>query len=279
MKHLLMAIVLSAGMCVVSQAQVNFYFLPDLYARSIDGLGTFQLQNLSGAAIEGRVMIQVKENTTKSGIVTINLPVTRFATGSNNFPRTAFTNAVFSFSDNKMAAIVNQTRNFPPGEYTICFQFINTDNHGDDYENCFDASIQPLVPINLLVPDDYDHICEKRPAFSWQPPIPFQPSMRFRMLLTEKKDGESVENLLMNAPLILLDNISATTINFPSFAADLIEGKTYCWQVVVYQQGVVMSTSDIWQFTVQCKDSVPALTGDSYRELKLLQNEIGRAHV
>ncbi|HSC38936.1 MAG TPA: hypothetical protein VLD19_13735 [Chitinophagaceae bacterium] len=272
MKQLLIAMVLSAGIFTASEGQVNFYFLPELYAKSVDGLGTFQVQNLTGAAITGKVVILVKENTTRSGVVTITTPVTSFGAGINNFPRTSFANAVFNFSGSRLAALINQTRNFVPGEYTICFRFINSINHGDDYETCFDASIQPLVPINLLIPADHDHICEKRPSFSWQPPIPFQPSMRFRMLVTEKKQGEAVENLLMNAPLILLDNISSTTVSFPSFAADLTEGKTYCWQVVVYQQGLIVSKSDIWQFTVQCKEEQAPLGGDSYRELKLLQN-------
>ncbi len=272
MKKIFIAVVLLAGVLATAQAQVNFYFMPDLYARNVDGLGTFQVQNLTGGTISGRVTITVKENITRSGIVSIILPNTSFAPGISNCPRAAFNNAVFSFSNNRMAAIANQTRSFVPGEYTICFHFVGGGNHGDDYENCFDASIQPLVPINLLIPAEHDHICEKRPAFSWQPPVPFQPSMRFRLLLTEKKNGEAVENLLMNAPLVLLDNITSTTVNFPSFAADLIEGKTYCWQVVVYQEGVIITKSEIWEFTVQCKEAQTPLTDDSYRELKLLQN-------
>ena len=272
MKQLLIAIAFSS--CILTaEAQVNFFFLPEVYARNVDGLGVFQLQNLTGAPLVGKIAITVKENTSRSGVMTITTPETSFGAGVNNFPRTSFSNAVFSFQGNKLAAIVSQTRNFPPGEYTICYHFINTGLHGgDDYEQCFDASIQPLVPLELLIPADHDRICEKRPSFSWQPPIPFQPSMRYRMLLTEKKQGLAVENLLMNAPLILLDNISAATISFPSFAADLVEGKTYCWQVVVYQQGVILSKSEIWEFTVQCKEAQAPLEGDSYRELKLLEN-------
>jgi len=272
MKKILTAIVLSAGVFTASVGQVNFYYLPELYAKSVDGLGSFQLQNLTGSAVSGRVIISVKENTSRSGVVTITTPVSSFNPGMNNFPRTSFASAVFNFSPNRVAVIINQTRAFIPGEYTICFRFVNAVNHGDDYESCFDASIQPLVPINLLIPAEHDHICEKRPSFSWQPPVPFQPSMRFRLLLTEKKQGEAVENLLMNTPLVLLDNISSTTISFPSFAADLTEGKTYCWQVVVSQQGVIVSKSEIWEFTVQCKEAQAPLGGDSYRELKLLQN-------
>ena len=81
-----------------------------------------------------------------------------------------------------------------------------------------------------------------------------------------------MENLLVNMPLILLDNIAATTISYPSSSPDLQEGKTYCWQVLAYQQGLILCRSEIWEFTVQCHEPVKIIENDSYRELKLLMN-------
>jgi len=96
--------------------------------------------------------------------------------------------------------------------------------------------------------------------------------MRFRLLLTEKKEGEAIENLLVNAPLLLLDNITTTSINYPSSHPDLKEGKTYVWQVIAYQNSVVMSRSEMWEFTVQCTEPGKQAPNDSYRELKQLVN-------
>ena len=126
--------------------------------------------------------------------------------------------------------------------------------------------------MTLLNPADRDKICQTRPVLSWQPPIPFHPSMRFRLELTEKKQGESIENLLINAPLLLLDNINSTMVNYPANRPELKEGKTYCWQVLAHQQGIVMSKSEIWEFTIQCQDSAKQLPNDSYRELKQIVN-------
>jgi hypothetical protein len=100
--------------------------------------------------------------------------------------------------------------------------------------------------------------------------MPFSTGMRFRLLLTEKKAGTSIESLLTNAPLVLLDNISTTSVSFPASSPDLKEGHTYCWQVIAYQQGIVISRSEIWEFTVQCKEQPPVKTSDSYRELREL---------
>ncbi len=252
-------------------SQINFVFIPEVYGRSIDGLGNFQIQNLSSISRRGQVYISVRENISKSNIVTIASPQFTLNPGNSPFPVGAFINSSFNFAPNSMASLVSQTRNFPPGEYTFCYRFVPVDK-SEDFENCFDANIQPLVPISLISPADEDKICQKRPPLSWQPPVPFPPTMRFRLQLTEKKKGAAVENLLMNAPLVFLDNIPSTTISYPSFAADLQEGHTYVWQVVAYQNGIILSRSEIWQFTVECSDSLPADPVDSYRELKSMQN-------
>ena len=252
-------------------SQVNFIFMAEVYGRSIDGLGNFQLQNLTGLTKKGQVYTTVRENISKSSVVSIVSPPFNLPPGNSPFPMNTFTGSTFTFSPNAMGALVSQTRNFPPGEYTFCFRFVPADK-SEESENCFDANIQPLVPISLINPADQDKICQKRPPLSWQPPVPFPPSMRFRLQLTEKKKGAVVENLLMNAPLILLDNIPSTTINYPSFAPDLQEGHTYVWQVIAYQNGIILSRSEIWEFTVQCTDPVKPGVNDSYRELKDLVN-------
>lgn len=252
-------------------SQINIVFLADVYGRTIDGLGNFQIQNLTGQPKRGQFFISARENISKSQVVTIISPVITVASGVSVFPVSAYAASKFNFAGNALAAIVSQTRNFPPGEYTFCFHFVPSDK-GEDFEDCFDANIQPLVPISLINPADQDKICQKRPPLSWQPPVPFPPSMRFRLQLTEKKQSVAVENLFTNTPLILLDNIPSTTVNYPSFAPDLKEGSTYCWQVIAYQNGIILSRSEIWEFTVQCNDPVKPAQNDSYRELKSLVN-------
>jgi hypothetical protein len=251
--------------------QINFIFVPEVYGRTVDGLGNFQMQNLTGQPKKGQVSISVHENISKTQVLKIVSPAFVLPTGTTAFPATVFSGSAFNFYNCPIAAIASQTRNFPPGEYTFCFQFTPAD-HGEEAENCFDANIQPLVPISLIYPADEDKICQKRPPLSWQPPVPFPANMRFRLELTLKKQGADVENLLMNAPLILLDNIPSTTVSYPSFAPDLQEGSTYVWQVIAYQAGVIMSRSEIWEFTVQCNDSTSPASLDSYRELKSMVN-------
>jgi len=263
------------GLMIMSSAgavgQVNIVWQAEIYGRTVDGLGNFQLQNVGSQPIRGHITISVRENISKTQVVTIVSPAFEISHGLTPFPISVFAGSGFNFSNTPIAAITSQTRNFPPGEYTYCFSFVPS-VHGEESEECFDANIQPIVPINLINPADEDKICQKRPALSWQPPVPFPSNMRFRLQLVQKRLGTSIESLLMTAPLILLDNIPSTTVSYPSFAPDLQEDSTYCWQVIAYQNGVIMTQSEIWEFTVQCSDSVKPASSDNYRELKSLVN-------
>jgi hypothetical protein len=250
--------------------QFNFIYLAEVYGRSVDGLGNFQIQNLSGQTKTGQVVISVRENLSRTQVLTLYSPQFNVVAGTSYFPASVYAASRFAFANTPLAAIASQTRNFPPGEYTFCFRFL-TGGH-EESENCFDANIEPIVPIDLIYPADQDRICQKRPPLSWKPPVPFPATMRFRLLLTQKKRRSSVESLLMNSPLVLLDNIPTTSVNYPSYAPDLMEDSTYCWQVIAYQNGLILSRSDIWEFTVQCHDPVAPVGTDSYRELKTLVN-------
>jgi len=271
MKKFLVFWVLSMLLFQYADAQLQFSFVPDVYARKVDGLGNFQVQNLSANSYNGHVRILVQRE--KEKVVEIVTPVVNFTRGLTNFPRSSYMNSVFRFASGKSAAITNQTGSFPPGDYNICYQFIPTDKQADsEFENCFEVKIMPLLPLSLLLPYDSDTLCSTKPVLSWQPPMPYNAGMKFRLILTEKNSNGKVETLLKEAPLVLLDNISTTTINYPANYPPLKEGKTYCWQVVAFESGLIISTSEVWVFTVQCKEIPRQKINDSYRELKQLVN-------
>lgn len=273
MKPVILCMLLCFLITTCSFGQISFHFAPELYGRSIDGLSTFQVQNLSGAVLRGKIMIVVKEITGGQTIASILTPVSAFSTGNSRLPKSVFSGSAINFGQSATAKLVQQTRQFPPGQYNFCFYFADADKgNTEDYETCFESEVLPLVPLSLIHPADGDRICQKRPMLSWLPPMPFMTGTRFRLLLTEKKQGASVENLLVNAPLLLLDNITSHTVQYPSSRPELKEGVTYCWQVIAYQQGLVLCRSEIWEFTVQCNETAAPVPYDSYRELKQLVN-------
>lgn len=256
----------------VAHGQVVFQFLPELYGRSVDGLGVFQVQNLSAQTLSGRVYIGVRETRSRTQVVSVVTPAASFQPGVSNFSKVLYNSSAFRFAATSLGSLASQTRNLAPGLYEFCYRFVPDDKSQNDAENCFEAEIQPLVPLTLMNPYAFDTLCNKRPLLTWQPPIPYSADMRFRLMLTEKTTAVPVESMLTNRPLLFLDNISGISVNYPSTYPELKEGSTYCWQVLAYQKNVIISKSEIWEFTVQCKEKAPPVPLDGYRELKLLVN-------
>ncbi len=272
LRRLILIIATILGTYAGLKAQVVFNFVPEVYARTIDGLSACVLINSSGASVNGHVNITVSELNSGNEILTILTAPATYAPGSNQISPQAFHAAQFQFSNSNLAAIINQTRQIPPGSYQFCFEFVPGNHNMPAMESCFEALVQPLVPISLIQPMDQDTICNKRPLLTWQPPLPLQANMRFRLQLTEKREGQGPEALLQTVPLLLLDQIIGSSLVYPSNYPELIEGRTYYWQVFAYQNGLIVSTSEIWEFTVQCQEETPASPGFSYRELRSIAN-------
>ena len=254
-------------------SQLRISFLPEVYARRVEGLGTFEFHNFTNRVVRGGVLIKVKEASRQTTVLTLSTPEAAFNPGITSFPKLVFIKSAFRFASTDLGALVNQTHSFPPGDYSVCFEFNSSDKQSPDvFEDCFDFRIEPLLPIALITPVHQDTICMKRPILSWQPPVPFHSGGKYRLLLTEKTESSPSESLLKNRPLLLLDNISGNTLLYPASHPELKEGKTYCWQVVAIEKGVIISRSEAWEFTVQCKEQSAPVPMDSYRELKLISN-------
>lgn len=253
------------------KGQINFLYTVGGNLRTIDGLSNVRIMSGITGNTSGTVNINVAERGTSTQVLKIVIRV-ELNQGMNVLSTAAFAQAQVRFSPTPAARLINQTRNFPPGSYDICYAFIPDNKQLAPAENCFDVEILPMSPLQLSTPAHYDTLCQKRPFLAWQPPLPVQPGTKFRLLLVEKTHPESVESIYSNAPLILLDNISAHHLNFPSGYPDLVEGKTYAWQVAAHKDGVIISTSEVWEFTVQCVEEAPVVPRESYRELKYLSN-------
>src|SRR5688572_7607154 len=93
--------IILVGLLFAGQAtfgQFVIFFQPEVYGRTVDGLGSFQIQNLTGTTQRGQISITVFETVTKSPVVTITTPVTSIQTGTTNFPRNLYAGSLFKFS-------------------------------------------------------------------------------------------------------------------------------------------------------------------------------------
>lgn len=264
--------ILCSGITMALTAQVTVQFMPVVYGQTLEGLAYAQIINSSGSDLMGSLTIRVREQ--KGGqVVTIKTAAFIVHPGANAIDRRAFGSAKISFGNNNNGLTLSQTGRFPEGDYEYCFELDLSQSKNPQVspvaENCFVHQLQPMTPLLLIDPVDGDEFCNKRPNFTWQPPVPLPREARHRLVLTpirEKQDP--VEAVTYNQPVINQGNIPGNNLFYPPNAPDLKEGQQYGWQVIVYTAKSILARSEVWTFTVRCNTDQPMVDGNSYRELK-----------
>lgn len=257
-------------------SQVTIQFLPSLHGQTIDGLAYAGIQNLTGNKLNAELVIRVNDGNGKS-VVSIVVPSFLLNQGANTINRLAFSKSRFYFGTTAASKILNQTQRLPEGEYEFCYELTTTIDKstqpGGYYESCFTHVVAPSSPLLLIDPIDGDELCNKRPTFTWQIPVPFRPENRYRLQLVKIEEGQQViEAITNNVPVLQQMNLSSTVLLFPPNAPDLKEGNRYAWQVTVYTGETIITRSEIWTFKVACTVEQEKADGETYRQLKTVDD-------
>ncbi len=250
--------------------QVGFQFMPALNGQTVNGLYTAQVQNTGFTSFYGRVEITVKDDGNKTVLVALTPELV--VKPGNNLLTPLMSQSRIQFGSNAAASILSQTGKFPEGEYEYCFEFTgieNKSNAGEQvFDNCFNHLIQPMLPLSLVYPADGDQMCNTRPELSWQPGMPLNSQLRYRLILTEKRAQQQAADALMNNVQVLQqDNIAGFMLLYPPQAPSLQKDKDYVWQVVAYLGNTKLTQSEIWQFSTKCDGKKIDSSSESYREL------------
>lgn len=257
-----------------SFAQVNFIFNSSMNGKDMKGLSTIKILNITTEVLNGRLEAEVRKMGEVSAIVKLIIPSLNIVTGNNLIPFAKFRAAIISYSGNTEGNFVRQTNNLPEGELEYCFRFIvNVKNSPDEiYENCFPGFNMISTPLELILPDDKDQFCNKRPNFSWHPSLPLRSEESYALKLVEKLPGQSSsEAVLVNTPIIFQMNIRSFSMPYPSGSPELKEAKSYAWQVTAINKGM-QSISEVWEFTVKCDLNKKDSSLNSFRELKAIDD-------
>ncbi len=272
MKRIFIFCLCTVFLCCKLHAQIIIGFQPSVNGQTLDGLSLVQLVNSGAAVKKGPLKITVND-ASGANVVTIQVPVITVQPGVTVLNKGMLANSVLRFGDSQSAALLNQSGRFPEGEYEYCFEFeaagLKPGSPPDIYENCFQYMLQPTTPLLLVDPYDGAEICSTRPNFSWQPPMPVEAGMRYRVLaVLVKPKQDPTEALANNTPVVNVANLRQFTLPYPVQSPDLQKEQTYAWQVTVLNGRTIVTQSEIWTFTIHCEDSIPGAPESSYRELK-----------
>jgi len=256
-------------LCIIVKAQLTIAFMPEVQGRTIDGVWKARIGN-NGARQTVNLKIIITEASTGT-VLTIQTPPFELLPGVNNIPANAAYNASVAFANNKLATVISQSGFFPAGDYDYCFQLYEGASHNGSLsgDQCFNYNLEPFSSLQLIQPYDGDKICDKRPAFSWQPLIPAVNGVEYRMILVEVKDGQQpVEAIRTNLAIINQRNIPMPLQLYPSIANELAVGKKYAWQVAAYRNDLILAESEIWDFNIDCEKDFTSTSREAFRNIE-----------
>ncbi len=251
------------------KAQVSFSFIPEVQGRTVDGLFLVRIIQAETQRRTVRMVITVTERTA-GRVATVQTQSFDLLPGGNPLPGGVARQASIQFSDNRTGAVTRQSGYFLEGDYDYCFQLFEGKAGGVLLaEQCFQYFLQPFSPLMLIKPADGDVLCDKRPAFFWQPLLPNIPGVQYRLAMVALKAGQhKVEGMNVNLPLINQRNINTPMLFYPAGNRELEEGKKYAWQVTAYKGTTMLAQSEIWEFSCNCsnqeKDSIP----EAFRDIE-----------
>lgn len=150
---------------------------------------------------------------------------------------------------------MDQNGFLPPGSFLICYTF-NSDSSAKVRlpQECIVVDIEPLSPPQLIVPEDQSTIDSTAfPQFSWTPPAPLNifNDLKYDLNIVQINAGQiATDAIQLNIPQFFQQDLSATSIVYPMSAPALEKGIQYAWQVTAKNNGIPVSNSETWIFTL-----------------------------
>lgn len=268
----ILPLVLLFGFIFNAGAQVIMSFEPVINGQTLEGLQRVRMINSTAEMLNGSLKITVRDGA--GGIVmNVITPVFRIHPGANELDPGIFSSSKIRFGNSSAVQVLGQTGRFPEGNFQYCFEFDAQPSKPASpiipYESCYNAYIQPYTPLLLINPMNQAVICNPRPDFSWQPPFPAGNDMRYRIIVTEIKNGQQAADAIVNnLPLINKAELHFNHLVYPQNIPALTEGQKYAWQVTAYVNRTIVQKSEIWVFTYDCAHAKTDSVFDSYREVK-----------
>jgi hypothetical protein len=266
MKYLYLFIVAAFSCCTLT-AQVVLSPLPSA-TESFRLEDTWRIHILvsGNSTITGHLTVRIEDNS-QNPVYTATLPNITLRPGTNNLQHIAVPGASSSFGQMPAATILRQTGALPYGEFIICYFLYDTKQTTIQSEYCYEKSVKPMLPPELLQPYDEEIIATVSPLLIWKAPFPAaSATLTYALRLVEVKEGQLPDEAIeKNAPLVSRQYKDQTQLIYPADTRALEDGKTYAWRISVSSGDYTIGTTESWQFTVKQERIRPR--NDSYRLL------------
>jgi hypothetical protein len=249
-----------------SKAQINVELATSKF-NTYESIASFNIRNATIDAIAANVRVTLSEDA-GGNVFTINwidVLLKPGLTPSLSFDNKARTN----FYNTSVSNYLKANDKLADGNYRICYSVAPTKAGILPYEYCTVFAINNAGPLLLISPINGEQLCNERPTFQWQNPMPLPVDAKVKLTLVEMQPGQNeTEAMVRNMPLVNIMETSGSFLEMPSFVKELKENTSYAWQVTVYNKGGIIKKSEIWVFKKSCSMPKEEKTSDAFRQLK-----------
>ena len=224
------------------------------YNISLNGLSQITLSS----SIDGKIKIEASitnvSNTVLLKLVSADIMVKKGIT-SLNASTLKFTQV--AYSNHPQANYIKTFNQLPSGIFNYCITVIPIQNfeQGDEYCQTIDATEKEQL--YLINPVDEDEIETPTPILIWFHSEPFNLLNQgefFRLVLVELNDNQSADaGITANIPYFIKNNLTKHQVQYPMDAKPLENGKRYAWQVQKMANGQIVTTTEVWEFSLADK--------------------------
>jgi hypothetical protein len=249
----------SAGQVLIEPLGAGF--------RSYEEITRFNINNGLTEPVSVSIRIDLTEKT-NGNVLTITVHDATLRPGINSF-REFSSIAKLSFYSTSSSNHLKTNDRLADGDYRVCYTIISKKGQFADASYCLNFTIGNSTPLILVAPFNGQDICEERPTFQWQNPMPLPADAKTRMVLVALQEGQNeTEAIYRNVPVLNVMDVNGSNLPLPSFVEQLKENSTYAWQVIIYNASGILAKSEIWTFKKSCRNAITQPPTLAFGQLK-----------
>lgn len=254
------------GTSLACAAQVSILPLPSRSeAFLLEDIWRVSLINGTSGALSGDLVLSIQDDA-RNLVFSATVSGLRIESGANNINRNNLREATIQYGSGLKSATLRRTGVLPYGEYILCYSYSDIKSAATLGEYCYEKTVQPLLPPELIQPYDGENLQSDLPLLVWKGPFPTGDlPVTFALRLVEVDKGLSAQTAIeRNKPLLSRQYKGTTQLLYPKDALALEPGKVYAWQVAAFSGDFNLGTTEAWTFSVEPPVKLPE-DPESYR--------------
>ncbi len=255
-KYLLLCLLLFAN---IANSQISIVLQePPPFQFKINNLWKVSIYNAGSSAV---VFLSGKVTDMNTGKIIVEGTSSKFtcSSGTKSVNAAEISPIDIKKYDSDVENTLNRIGTFRSGKYQICVSVKSFSTGALLAEDCLTTEVINVTQVEIISPEDNEKLNSQYPVFTWLASSGISQSKRlaYEFNLYQVLDRQTPYYATTSNPAIFTQKkIVSTTFQYPLAAAPLMQGKTYCWTIKTYADGVFLTESEVRSFTYSDLSSI-----------------------